>query len=258
MVERPLELSYDDLLALPLVESDVTIACVSNEVGGGLVGNARWTGVRLADVLERAGVRPEATQIVGRSVDGFTAGFPTGVALDGRDALVAVGMNGQTLPIEHGFPARLIVPGLYGYVSATKWLSAIELTTWEAFDGYWVPRGWSKEGPVKTQSRIDVPRADRPVSAGPTVVAGVAWAPTRGVERIEVSVDDGPWLETELAEALANTSWRQWRLPWDAPSGSHTLRVRATDGTGRTQTEQPLPPAPDGASGWHTVTVRVA
>jgi DMSO/TMAO reductase YedYZ molybdopterin-dependent catalytic subunit len=258
MVERPFELSYDDLLALPLVESDVTIACVSNTVGGGLVGNARWTGVRLADLLERAGVRPGATQVVGRSVDGFTAGFPTAVALDGRDALVAVGMNGETLPIEHGFPARLVVPGLYGYVSATKWLADIELTTWEAFDGYWVPRGWSKEGPIKTQSRIDVPRPDRRLPPGPTVIAGVAWAPTRGVDRVEVSVDDGPWREAELAEALADTTWRQWRLRWDATPGSHRLRVRATDGTGETQTQTSAPPAPDGATGWHTVAVRVA
>jgi DMSO/TMAO reductase YedYZ molybdopterin-dependent catalytic subunit len=257
MVERPLELSYDELLVQPLVETDVTIACVSNQVGGGLVGNARWTGIRLHDLLERAGVQPGATQIVGRSVDGFTAGFPTAVAVDRRDALVAIGMNGETLPIEHGFPARLVVPGLYGYVSATKWLADIELTTWEGFDGYWVPRGWSKQGPIKTQSRIDLPRPGRPLDAGPTVIAGVAWAPTRGVERVEVSVDDGPWLRAELADELADTTWRQWRVHWDARPGTHRLRVRATDGTGVTQTSRLTPPAPDGATGWHTVTVRV-
>ena len=168
---------------MPLVEQYVTIACVSNEVGGDLVGNALWRGVRLKELLDQAGVDPAATQIVGRAVDGFTVGFPTGYAIaDEREPLVAVAMNGEPLPVDHGFPARLIVPGLFGYVSATKWLTEIELTTWEAFDAYWVPLGWAKEGPILTQSRIDVPRAGANLDAGTVTIAGVAWAPDRGVD----------------------------------------------------------------------------
>lgn len=258
MVDRPLSLSYEDLLALPQVEVDVTLLCVSNEVGGDLVGNARWTGVRLADLLDRAGVRVGAGQVVGRSVDGWTAGFPTDAVLDGREAIVAVGMNGEPLPLRHGFPARLVVPGLYGYVSATKWLAEIELTTWEGFDAYWVPRGWSKEAPIKTQSRIDVPAARSRVPAGPTAIAGVAWGGLRGVSRVEVSVDDGPWQEADLAEPLSAVTWRQWRWRWDATAGRHRLRVRATDGEGAVQTAERSRPAPDGATGYHTVDVEVA
>lgn len=258
MVDRVVTLTYDDLQGMDQFESDMTIACVSNEVGGGLIGNARWQGVRLADVLDLAGVNPQAGQIVGRSVDGWTAGFPTQVAFDGRDAMIAVGMNGQPLPIDHGFPARLIVPGLYGYVSATKWLQDIELTTWEAFDSYWIPRGWAKEGPIKTQSRIDVPAARQQVSAGQAVVAGVAWAQQRGVAMVEVSIDDGPWQQAELAEELNIDTWRQWRYQWDAVPGEHRLRVRATDTAGRTQSEQRVPVGPDGAEGYHTRTVQVS
>jgi hypothetical protein len=247
--------SYADLLALPQVEEVVTLSCVSNEVGGDLVGNAVWTGVPLAALLERAGVSPDAGQVVGVSVDGFTAGFPTDVAGDGRTALVAVGMNGEPLPTAHGFPARLVVEGLYGYVSATKWLSEIRLTTWEGFDGYWMPRGWSKLGPDTTQSRIDVPR--RSVVAGPTPIAGVAWAPSRGIAKVEVQVDDGPWQEARLGEVVSDGTWRQWMLPWDATPGDHELRVRATDGTGATQTDAVTRPDPDGATGWHTRRVSV-
>lgn len=257
LVERPFELTYDELLAMPLVESDITLVCVSNAVGDDLVGNARWLGVPLQTLLERAGVRPEATQVVGRSVDDFTAGFPTEVALDGRGALLAVGMNGEPLPYEHGFPARLVVPGLYGYLSATKWLSAIELTTWEGFDGWWIPRGWAKEAPVKTASRIDVPRAGRRISPGFQPIAGVAYAPSRGIERVQVQVDDGPWRDALLGPSLGRNCWRPWRLDWQAEPGEHTLRVRAADGTGEFQTPEVRKPAPDGASGWHTVTVRV-
>ncbi|HVL98586.1 MAG TPA: sulfite oxidase [Egibacteraceae bacterium] len=257
MVERPLRLSYDELLAMPHAEADVTLVCVSNEVGGDLVGNARWTGVPLRAVLERAGVQPGATQVVGRSVDGWTAGFPTEVAFDGRDALIAVGMNGEPLPIRHGFPARLVVPGLYGYVSATKWLSAIELTTWGAFDGYWVPRGWAKEGPIKTQSRIDVPRRASTVPAGRVAVAGVAWGGIRGIDRVEVSVDGGSWQRARLAEPLGAATWRQWVWDWDAERGRHELAVRATDGEGAVQTAERRRPAPDGATGHHAVTVEV-
>jgi len=248
-VDRPFTLSYADLLAIPQIEADVTLSCVSNEIGGGLVGNARWQGVLLADLLERAGVQRGATQVIGRSVDGFTAGFPTQVALDGRDAMVAVAMNGEPLPAAHGFPARLVVPGLYGYVSATKWLTAIELTSFDEVDGYWIPRGWDKEAPIKTQSRIEV--------ASSQVIAGVAWAPTRGIERVEVRIDEGPWQEATLATALGDDCWRQWFLPWEKPPGRYVLAVRATDGTGETQTAERTDIAPNGASGHHTVQVEI-
>ena len=248
-VDRPFSLTYDELLAMPHIEADVTLSCVSNEIGGGLVGNARWQGVLLSTLLERAGVQRGATQILGRSVDGFTAGFPTEVALDGRDAMVAVGMNGEPLPAEHGFPARIVVPGLYGYVSATKWLAAIELTSFDEVDGYWIPRGWSKEGPIKTQSRFDV--------ATRKVLAGVAWAPTRGIDRVEVRIDGGSWQEATLAAPINDDCWRQWFLRWDVAPGRYVIAVRATDGTGETQTDERTDVAPDGASGYHTVQVDV-
>jgi DMSO/TMAO reductase YedYZ molybdopterin-dependent catalytic subunit len=258
MVDRPFELSFDELLELATVEEAVTLSCVSNEVGGSLVGNARWQGVPLRDLLDRAGVQADATQVVGTSVDGFSAGFPTEAAHDGRVALVAVGMNGEPLPVNHGFPARLVVAGLYGYVSATKWLKAIRLTRFEDFDGYWIPRGWAKEAPVKTQSRIDVPRAGTSIPTGRTAVAGVAWAPTRGISRVEVQIDEGPWQRAQLGDVLSDDTWAQWLFEWDAPPGRHSITVRATDGTGETQTSDVRPPAPDGATGWHTRRVTVS
>ncbi|HEY3241440.1 MAG TPA: molybdopterin-dependent oxidoreductase, partial [Acidimicrobiia bacterium] len=257
MVEHPFELTYEELLALPMVEEYVTLSCVSNEVGGDLVGNAAWRGVPLATLLERAGVKDGADQIVGRSVDGFTVGFPTEIATDGRHVLVAVGMNGELLPLDHGFPARLVVAGLYGYTSATKWLEEVELTTWDSFDAYWIPRGWSKFAPVKVQSRIDAIRPNSPIVAGPVVVAGVAWAPHRGITKVEVQVDDEPWREADLAEELSRSAWRQWLFRWPATPGGHRLRVRATAGDGETQTADISPPAPDGATGYHTVRIRV-
>jgi DMSO/TMAO reductase YedYZ molybdopterin-dependent catalytic subunit len=257
MVDRPYELTYDDLLDLPLVERYVTLSCVSNQVGGGLVGNAKWLGVPLSEILDRARVQTGADQIVGRSVDGFTVGFPTEVALDGREALVAVGMNGEPLPFDHGFPARLVVAGLYGYVSATKWLADIELTTWDGFDAYWVPRGWAKEGPIKTQSRIDTPQPNARVAAERRHIAGVAWAPGRGISRVEVQVDGEGWMDAELSEPLSNDSWRQWSINWDAEPGTHELQVRATDGNGDTQTSEFRPPRPDGATSYHTISVVV-
>jgi DMSO/TMAO reductase YedYZ molybdopterin-dependent catalytic subunit len=256
MVDEPFTLTYGELLDLPHVEADVTLACVSNEVGGDLVGNARWQGVPLRDLLERAGLQEGATQLVGRSVDGFTAGFPVLTALDLDEAMVAVAMNGEPLPAEHGFPARLVVPGLYGYVSATKWLAAIELTGWDV-DGYWIPRGWAKEGPIKTQARIDVPRDGGPVRAGRVPIAGVAWAPARGIEGVEVRVDDGPWRPAELAAPLDVDCWRQWHLPWEATPGVHRIAARATDGRGEVQTDERTPVAPDGASGYPVVEVTV-
>nr|MDP9494851.1 molybdopterin-dependent oxidoreductase [Actinomycetota bacterium] len=259
MVDRPYSITYADLLDMRMVERYVTLSCVSNPVGGNLVGNAKWLGVPLTEILDRAGMQPEAEQIVGRSVDDFTVGFPVEAAYDGRDALLAVGMNDEPLPFEHGFPARLVVAGLYGYVSATKWISEIELTRWDDFDAYWVPRGWSKEAPVKTQSRIDTPPSGAQVPAGPRQVAGVAWAPHRGISKVEVQLGDlADWLEAELSESLSDNSWRQWSIEWEAPVGSHVLRVRATDGEGNLQTDEIVPPAPNGATGWHTIETVVA
>ena len=259
MVDREVTLSYEQLLELSLFEQYVTIACVSNEVGGDLVGNAKWTGARLADVLDMAGVQPGASQLVGRSVDGWTGGFPTAWLTDHpeREAMIAVAMNDEPLPIAHGFPARLIVPGLYGYVSATKWLSEVELTTLEAFDAYWVPLGWAKEAPILTQSRIDTPRNGASVTAGRVAVAGVAWAPDRGISTVEVAVD-GDWAPAVLSTPVSGATWLQWRFDWQATPGDHEIAVRATDGPGETQTELRSPPAPDGARGWHTIRVRVA
>ncbi|MCU1693296.1 MAG: hypothetical protein JWM64_2387, partial [Frankiales bacterium] len=258
LVDRPYALTYADLLALPQVESDITMQCVSNEIGGDLVGTARFQGVLLRDVLMKAGVQRGAEQVVGESVDGFTAGFPVSFALDGRAAMIAVAMNGEPLPVAHGFPARLVVPGLYGYVSATKWLSKIEMTTRDVL-GYWVPRGWSQDGPVKTMSRIDVPRGDADVRPGPVVVAGVAWAPGkgRGVARVEVRVDEGPWQSADLGGALSEDTWRQWRWTWDATPGVHVLEARAVDRRGDVQTGEVADVAPDGATGYHRLELLV-
>lgn len=256
LVGSPIELTYKELTDRPVFELDDTIACVSNEVGGNLVGNARWLGIRLDDLVKEASPSNNADQVMGYSVDGFTAGFPF-AALDGRDAMIAIGMNGEPLPIEHGFPARIIVPGLYGYVSATKWLTRIELTRFDRAEGYWVPRGWSAKAPIKTQSRIDTPMSGSSLKKGKRVIAGVAWAPTRGISKVEVRVDSGAWRETTLGPALAKTTWRQWWIDWDAKPGTKTLQVRATDGTGALQSSHSVPVAPNGAEGWHSVTVTV-
>jgi DMSO/TMAO reductase YedYZ molybdopterin-dependent catalytic subunit len=258
LVDRPIELTYDQLVAMPLVEQYVTIACVSNEVGGDLVGNALWRGVRLKELLGQAGLRTESTQIVGRAVDGFTVGFPTAYALaDDREPLVAVGMNGEPLPVDHGFPARLIVPGLFGYVSATKWLTEIELTTWDGFDAYWVPLGWAKEAPILTQSRIDVPRQGARLDAGTVNVAGVAWAPDRGVRAVEVQVDDTGWMPATISAPISDATWVQFVHAWEATPGDHRIRVRATDGNGEVQTDERSEPDPDGARGHHAIDVSV-
>lgn len=252
-VAEEMVLGYEALLDRPMIELDATIACVSNEVGGDLVGTARWLGCRLDDLLADAGVDPAADQVVGRSVDGFTAGFPV-AALDGREAIVAVGMNEEPLPFDHGFPARLVVPGLYGYVSATKWLAEIELTRFEDFEAYWIPRGWDREAPILTMSRIDSPRDGAAVPAGGRLaVGGVAWAPNRGIEAVEVQLDDEPWEGARLGAAHADTTWRQWAAVLEPVAGSHVVRVRATDGDGTTQTSDEVPPGPNAATGWHTI-----
>jgi DMSO/TMAO reductase YedYZ molybdopterin-dependent catalytic subunit len=255
MVDREMELTFEQLMSREVIERDITLACVSNEVGGPYIGNARWIGVPLKPLFEEAGVHADADQIVSRSVDGFTVGTPTAVAMDGRDAMLAVSMNGETLPFTHGFPVRMIVPGLYGYVSATKWLTDIELTTFDAYDAYWIQRGWAQQAPIKTESRIDTPRAGSKVRVGTLMVAGVAWAQHRGIELVEVRVDGGAWNDATLAAQDTTDTWRQWTWPWHATPGQHTIEVRATDADGDVQPEQRLPPFPDGATGWHTVQV---
>jgi len=256
MVDRETTITYPQLLARPMIERDITLACVSNPVGGDYIGNARWIGAPLADILREAGVRRDADQLVARSVDGFTVGTPTAALLDGRDALLAVAMNGEPLPIAHGFPVRVVVPGLYGYVSATKWVVDMELTTFDAYDAYWIQRGWAQQAPIKVESRIDVPGKGS-IDPGPRDIAGVAWAQHVGIGTVEVQIDDSEWRRADLAPQDPIDTWRQWRLTWDAPSGEHRIAVRATTLGGQTQTADRVPPAPDGATGYHTITVQV-
>jgi DMSO/TMAO reductase YedYZ molybdopterin-dependent catalytic subunit len=258
MVEREMTLDYGGLLARPLIERDVTLTCVSNPVGGRYAGNARWIGAPLRDLFEEAGPLSGADQIVSRSVDGFTIGTPTAAAMDGRDAMLAVAMNGEPLPLAHGFPVRMIVPGLYGYVSATKWLVDLELTTFDAYDPYWVQRGWAERAPIKTMSRIDTPSPFLNLRVGEVPVAGVAWAQHVGIDRVEVSVDGGAWNTAELAAEVTLDTWRQWAYRWNATPGEHRLKVRATDRTGAMQTPDRAEPFPDGATGHHEIVVRVA
>jgi DMSO/TMAO reductase YedYZ molybdopterin-dependent catalytic subunit len=257
MVDREVEIDWATLQGKPMREALVTLTCVSNEVGGDLIGNAVWTGWPVRELLAMAGPQAGADMVLQTSADGWTCGTPLTALTDDRNALLAIRMNGEPLPFEHGFPVRLVVPGLYGYVSATKWVTELKVTTFAKDQGYWTPRGWSAKGPIKTASRIDVPRVGATVPAGRVAVAGVAWAQHRGIRKVEVQVDDGPWQQARLAEEPTIDAWRQWVLPWDATRGSHTIRVRATDGLGELQTSVEAPPAPDGASGWHTITVRV-
>ncbi|UOQ59891.1 molybdopterin-dependent oxidoreductase [Leucobacter rhizosphaerae] len=260
LVDTPITVTYEELLALPLEEHITTIACVSNTVGGDLIGTATWLGVPIRDLLARAGVDPSADMVLSSGPDGFTAGTPLEILTDpGRAALLAVGMNGEPLPTEHGFPARMIVPGLFGYVSATKWITSMEVTRFADAEGYWTPRGWSALGPVKTQSRIDTPRRGATVdaAAGTVPIAGVAWAPHTGITGVEVQIDEGPWRAATLATAISDDTWVQWSLLWDAEPGTHTARVRATDASGETQTSDVAPPAPSGATGWDAVTFTV-
>ncbi len=257
-VAKEITLTYAELLKRPMIERYITLCCVSNEVGGNLIGNSLFLGTPLKDLLEEAGPMPGADQVVGRSVDGFTAGSPTAVLMDGRDAMLAIGMNGQPLPIEHGFPVRVVVPGLYGYVSATKWITELEVTTFSAFDAYWVPRGWSAMGPIKTESRIDTPSDGSNKKAGTIVVAGVAWAQHRGISKVEVQVDDGPWMVASLDAVPSTDTWRQWKVEWTATPGNHQLQVRATDNSGATQTSDVADVAPNGASGYHQIHVSVS
>ncbi|WP_130342855.1 molybdopterin-dependent oxidoreductase [Herbihabitans rhizosphaerae] len=254
MVDRERTYTFDDIRRRVLVERPITMACVSNEVGGPYISTARFLGVPIRELLNETGVRPGADQVLSTSSDGFTAGSPTEALLDPRrDALLAIGMNGEPLPIEHGFPARIVVPGLYGYVSATKWVVDIELTTFAAKQGYWIPRGWSVRAPVKTQSRIDAPRDGASVPAGEVTVAGIAWAPTIGIAKVEVRLDGGAWQPAELAAEVNDQTWRMWLARVPVPRGGHKVEVRATDRSGYTQTETRTEVAPDGATGWHAI-----
>ncbi|GAA2522287.1 molybdopterin-dependent oxidoreductase [Pilimelia columellifera] len=257
MVGRPRELTFAELLGRPLTERDITLNCVSNEVGGPYVGTARWLGVPVAALLREAGVLAGADQLITRSTEGMTIGTPLTTILDGRDALLAVAMNGEALPFANGFPARMITPGVYGYVGACKWVTELEVTTFAEVDAYWVKRDWAAQAPVKTASRIDRPAPFARLAAGPTTIAGVAWAQRRGISAVRVQIDQGPWQEAELLPVPSIDTWVQWRLPWAASPGSHTLRVQAVDARGDAQTAARARPFPDGATGWHTVVVTV-
>jgi DMSO/TMAO reductase YedYZ molybdopterin-dependent catalytic subunit len=257
MVDRPLTMTYQDLLARPMIERWITMCCVSNEVGGGLISNAKFLGARLADIMREAGLQPGADQLMMTSYDGMTIGAPAAVVMDGRDSLLAIGMNGEPLPIAHGFPVRAVVPGLYGYVSACKWIVDIKATTFAAQQAYWVLGGWEPHPPIELESRIDTPRSGQTLPVGhPITVAGVAWDQHVGVSKVEVQVGDGAWMPAQLAPVPSTDTWRQWLVAWTPPAaGSYTLRVRATDGNGNLQTSRASQPGPAGATGWHAITV---
>ncbi|HEY0719311.1 MAG TPA: molybdopterin-dependent oxidoreductase, partial [Streptosporangiaceae bacterium] len=257
MVDREISITFDELIRRPLAEHFVTLTCVSDPVSGPYIGNAKWLGANLAALIRSARPQAGASQLLCTSVDGFTSGTPIEVVLDGREALLAVAMNGTALPVEHGFPARMVVPGLYGYVSATKWVTDIKVTTYQAEIAYWAQRGWSPQAPIKTESRIDVPLSGGSLKPGRTAVAGVAWAQHRGIAAVEVRVDRGPWHQATLATVPGIDTWRQWVWYWDATPGNHTIEARATDHTGHTQTANPAPPEPNGASGYPLATVTV-
>ncbi|OBI93258.1 oxidoreductase [Mycobacterium alsense] len=258
MVDRETTYSFDDLARFGIVETVTTLTCVSNPVGGDLISTGIWTGYRLADLLAAAGVHRDADMVLSTSIDGFTAGTPVQALTDGREAVLAVGLNGQPLPVEHGYPARMVVPGLYGYVSATKWVVDLELTRFDRATAYWTRQGWAAQAPIKTESRIDVPKGGQKVPVGPVVFGGVAWAQNRGVRAVEVRIGDGGWRPAELGASYSNETWRLWSFPWDAKSpGRQTITVRAIDNTGAVQTAEHASPVPDGATGWHTVDFAV-
>ncbi|HWJ51992.1 MAG TPA: molybdopterin-dependent oxidoreductase, partial [Propionibacteriaceae bacterium] len=257
MVENPFEIDYATLSAKPLIEHMITLTCVSNNVGGPLAGNALWLGYPIRELLAEAKPRQGADMVLSTSDDGFTVSTPLEVLTDpNREALLAIGMNGAPLPIEHGFPVRMVVPGLYGYVSATKWVTELKVTTFAADQGYWTPLGWSARGPIKIASRIDVPARNR-IDAGPVTVAGVAWAQHTGISGVEVQIDQDPWQPAQLAEVVGPDTWRQWKFDWNATAGEHTITVRATDANGKLQIADSAPPAPDGATGYHQLRVKV-
>ncbi len=256
-VDKPFKLTYADILKMDLIEKDITMCCVSNEVGGSYIGGARWLGVPVRELLERAGVRSGADQILSTSVDGMTISTPVQALTDDRDALLAIGMNGEPLPRRHGYPVRLVTPGLYGFVGSTKWLKSLTATTYAAKKAYWTEREWATDGRILTQSRIDTPRGLATLKAGKNVIGGVSWAQGRGIEKVEIRIDDGPWQKATLGPDANIDYWRQWFFDWDAPAGRHEITVRATDMTGAVQTEKRASPFPRGATGWQTIPVNV-
>ncbi len=258
MVSRELTLTFEDLIKRPLIEDYITLTCVSNPVAGPYISNAKWLGASLRSLLREAGVKAGADQLFCTSFDGFTSGTPVATAMDGRDAMLAVAMNGAPLPVAHGFPVRSVVPGLYGYVSACKWITDIEVTTYQANVSYWAQRGWFAQAPIKTESRIDLPTGQTPLKPGQTTIAGVAWAQHKGIDAVEVRVDKGPWQRAKLAAVPGIDTWRQWMLDWNAPAGNHIIEARATDASGYTQTAVQEPPEPNGASGYPIIQVQVA
>jgi len=257
MVDREVTYTFEDLKRFEPIQQTVTLTCVSNPVGGELISNATWIGYRVADLVREAGIASDADMALSTSIDGWTAGTPVQALTDDRDSMLAIGMNGVPLPVEHGYPARLVVPGLYGFVSATKWVVDLELTRFDRAEAYWTKLGWSAKAPIKTQSRVDVPRRGQRVSAGPTTFGGVAWAQYRGIKAVEVRIDDGPWQPAQLGAAYSNDTWRLWSFPWNATPGAHTIAVRATDNTGAVQTGDQMGVIPDGATGWDTVSFEV-
>lgn len=257
LVEQEVTLTFQDLLDAKLIESHVTLTCVSNPVGGNLAGNAKWLGLPIRDVLAKAKPKDGADMVLSRSIDGFSASTPLEVLQDDRDAMLAIGMNGEPLPLEHGYPVRMVVPGLYGFVSATKWVVDLEVTRFADHKAYWTNRGWSERGPIKTMARVDVPKSFAKVPAGKVALGGTAWAQTRGITKVEIQIDNGSWAEATLSAEASTVTWRQWSYEWDATPGPHYIKVRATDGTGEVQTDQRADPVPDGASGWQSVMVTV-
>jgi DMSO/TMAO reductase YedYZ molybdopterin-dependent catalytic subunit len=257
LVEQEVRLSFQDLLDAELIESHVSLTCVSNPVGGNLAGNAKWLGLPIRDVLRMARPKDGADMVLSTSVDGFSASTPLEVLQDDRDAMLAIGMNGEALPLEHGYPVRMVVPGLYGFVSATKWVVDLEVTRFADSKAYWTQRGWSERGPIKTMARVEVPRSFAQVPAGRVAIGGTAWAQTRGITKVEVQIDDGPWTEATLSDEASLITWRQWSFDWEATPGPHYIKARATDGTGEVQTDKRADPVPDGASGWQSVMVTV-
>ncbi|KRE72114.1 molybdopterin-dependent oxidoreductase [Arthrobacter sp. Soil762] len=257
LVEEEVRLTFQDLLDADLIESHVTLTCVSNPVGGNLAGNARWLGLPIREVLKRARPKDGADMVLSTSIDGFSASTPLEVLQDDRDAMLAIGMNGEPLPLEHGYPVRMVVPGLYGFVSATKWVVDLEVTRFADSKAYWTQRGWSERGPIKTMARVEVPKSFAKVPAGRVAIGGTAWAQTRGITKVEVQIDNNPWAEAVLSAEASLITWRQWSFDWEATPGPHYIKVRATDGTGEVQTDQRADPVPDGASGWQSVMVTV-
>ncbi|MDQ0118348.1 DMSO/TMAO reductase YedYZ molybdopterin-dependent catalytic subunit [Pseudarthrobacter defluvii] len=257
LVEQEITLTFKDLLDAQLIESHVTLTCVSNPVGGNLAGNAKWLGLPIREVLARVKPKDGADMVLSKSIDGFSASTPLEVLQDDRDAMLAIGMNGEPLPLEHGYPVRMVVPGLYGFVSATKWVVDLEVTRFADNKAYWTERGWSERGPIKTMARVDVPKSFAKVPAGKVAVGGTAWAQTRGIAKVEIQIDNGDWAEATLSTEASTVTWRQWSYEWDATPGPHYIKVRATDGTGEVQTDKRADPVPDGASGWQSVMVTV-